>query len=207
MNFLNNLSEYLTVLGIPGLFFISFLDSALVPLAGGPDAVILLLAYAADFHFFWIALTATVGSTLGNMILYGIGHKSGEKALARFNPDRVAQIEQKMQVYGAWAVFGSVLAPPPFPTKLVILAAGVLKTGKIRFAASVFSGRLVRYSLVAWLAAKFGSRAAEIIKENTIAAACVLVVVLLLALGISKWRDRRSYCKRQGNEGAPPESA
>jgi len=180
-------------MGIPGLFFISFLDSALAPLAGGPDAVILLLAGLRPSVFIWIALTATLGSTLGNMILYGIGRKGGEKALSRFNPDRVAQIEQKMRIYGSWAVFGAVLAPPPFPTKLVILAAGVLKTGKIRFAVSVFCGRLIRYTLVAWLAAKFGSRAVEIIKENSMTAACALVIALLLALGIHKWRDRRRF--------------
>lgn len=191
MNLLNYLSEYLAVMGIPGLFVISFLDSAFVPLAGGPDAVILLLAGLQPAMFFWIALTATVGSTLGNMILYGIGLKGGEKALSRFTSDRVAQIEQKMQVYGSWAVFGSVLAPPPFPTKLVILAAGVLKTGKIRFAVSVFCGRLVRYSIVAWLAAKFGGRAAEIIKAHSIEAAGVLIAALLVALGIHKWRSRR----------------
>ena len=191
MNYLSYLSEYLTVMGIPGLFIISFLDSAFIPLAGGPDAVILLLAWQRPAIFFWIALTATIGSTLGNMVLYGIGRKGGEKALVRFNPERVIQIEQKMRVYGAWAVFGAVLAPPPFPTKLVILAAGVLKTGKLRFSMSVFCGRLVRYSVVAWLAAKFGSRAAEIIKANSVAAACVLIVLLILALGIHKWRERK----------------
>ena len=191
MNFLNHLSEYLTVMGIPGLLLISFLDSALVPLAGGPDAVILLLALARPALFFWIALTATIGSTFGSIILYSIGQKGGEKALTRFNPNRVAQIEQKMQIYGAWAVLGSMLAPPPFPTKLVVLAAGVLKTSKIRFLVSVFCGRLIRYSLIAWLAAKFGSRAAEIIKEHSIEAACVLLAAVLLAVAIHKWRDKR----------------
>ena len=192
MSFLNYLNEYLTtVMGIPGLFIISFLDSALVPLAGGPDIAIISLAGLRPDIFLWIALTATVGSTLGNMILYSIGYKGGEKALARFNPERVAQIEQKMQLYGIWAVFGAVLAPPPFPTKLVILAAGVLKTGIIRFAVSVLCGRLIRYSIVAWLAAKFGSRAAEIIKEHSIEAACVLAAALILALLIHKWRGKR----------------
>lgn len=193
MSFLNYLSEYLTVMGIPGLLLISFLDSAFVPLAGGPDAVILLLAWQRPTIFIWIALTAAIGSTLGNMILYGIGRKGGEKALTRFSSDRVAQIEQKMRVYGSWAVFGAVLAPPPFPTKLVILAAGVLKTGKLRFGISVFCGRLIRYSLVAWLAAKFGSQAADVIKSNSVAAACVLIAALILALGIHKWLERRQH--------------
>jgi len=193
VNFLNNLSEYLIFMGIPGLFLFSFLDSALIPLAGGPDAVILLLAWQRTDIFIWIALTAAAGSTFGNMILYGIGQKGGEKALARFNPDRVAQIEQKMRAYGAWAVFGAVIAPPPFPTKLVILAAGVLKTGKIRFAVSVLCGRVIRYSIVAWMAAKFGDRAVEIIKGHSLEVGCVLAAVLLAALGIHKWRGKRQH--------------
>ena len=191
VGFLDNLSEYLKLLGIPGLLIISFLDSALVPLAGGPDLVTILLAWQRPYLFFWIALTATIGSTLGNMILYGIGRKGGEKALMRFNPKRVARVEQKMRIYGAWVVFGAVLAPPPFPTKLVILAAGVLKTGKIRFAVSVFCGRLVRYSLVAWLGARFTDRATDIIKAHSIEVACILVAILLAAFGIHKWRDKR----------------
>ena len=62
------------------------------------------------------------------MVLYGIGKKGGKKALSRFSPERVAWIEAKMQEYGSWAVFAAVMAPPPFPTKPVILAAGVLQT-------------------------------------------------------------------------------
>jgi membrane protein YqaA with SNARE-associated domain len=59
---LNRLSQYLAVMGIPGLLLISFLDSAAVPLAGGPDAVIMLLAWHRPALALWIALTATVGS-------------------------------------------------------------------------------------------------------------------------------------------------
>ena len=193
MSFLTYLSEYLAVMGIPGLLLISCLDSAFMPLAGGPDAVILLLAWQRPTMFFWIAMTATVGSTLGNMVLYGIGRKGGKKALARFNPNSVARMEQRMKNYGAWVVLGSVMAPPPFPTKLVILAAGVLRIGKVRFAVSVFCGRLIRYTLIAWLAAKFGDEAAAIIKEYSLEAACVLVVAFLLFLAIRMWRGRRQH--------------
>ena len=193
MSFLTHLSEYLAVMGIPGLLIISCLDSALVPLAGGPDAVILLLAWQRPAMFLWIAMTATIGSTLGNMVLYSIGRKGGKKALARFNPDSVVRMEQRMNRYGAWVILGSVLAPPPFPTKLVILAAGVLRIGKVSFAVSVFCGRLIRYTLIAWLAAKFGDRAAAMIKEYSIEAAGVLVGVILLFLAIRIWYGRRQH--------------
>jgi hypothetical protein len=57
----------------------------------------------------------------------------------------------------------------------------------LRFSAAVFAGRLVRYSLVAYLAAKFGDRAAEILKNQypTVSLAmigCVLLVILIRTL-------------------------
>jgi membrane protein YqaA with SNARE-associated domain len=187
---LNRLSQYLAVRGIPGLLLISFLDSAAVPLAGGPDAVIMLLAWHRPALALWIALTATVGSTLGCLVLYGIGRKGGEKALARFNPERAARIEQRMRQYGVWPIFASVMAPPPFPTKLVILAAGVLRIGKIRFIASVFAGRFVRYLLVSYLAALFGDRAALVLKAHYPTISLILIGGIFMVFLIRKLKDR-----------------
>jgi len=184
---LARLNEYLLFMGIPGLLAISFLDSAAIPMAGGPDAIIILLSWRRPAMTFLIVLAAAIGSTLGCMVLYGIGKKGGAKALSRFNPERVAWIERKMLEYGAWAVFAAVMIPPPFPTKPVILAAGVLQAGKRRFAASVFAGRLVRYSLLGYLGAKFGDQSAKIIKshypEIGITLLCgVLLMVLIRCL-------------------------
>ena len=181
---LARLNEYLLFMGIPGLLAISFLDSAAIPLAGGPDAVIILLSWQRPAMTFLIVLAAAIGSTLGCMVLYGIGKKGGETALSRFNPGRVAWIERKMQEYGAWAVFAAVMAPPPFPTKPVILAAGVLRAGRLRFAASVFAGRMVRYSLLGYLGARFGDQSAKIVKshypEIFIALLCGILLIVLI---------------------------
>jgi membrane protein YqaA with SNARE-associated domain len=184
---LNRLNGFLILLGIPGLLAISFLDSAAVPLPGGPDAIVLLLAWKNPSLVYLIVLAATIGSTLGCMILYGIGWKGGEKALARFNSEKVTWVEGKMQQHGLWAILVSVMAPPPFPTKLVILAAGVLKTDRLRFAAGVFVGRLIRYSLMGYLAARFGDRAAQIIKSqyptiSLVLIGCILLFILLRSL-------------------------
>ena len=180
---LNRLSEYLLVMGIPGLLAISFIDSAAVPLAGGPDALILLLSWRNPGLTFLVVLAAAAGSTLGCLVLYGIGRKGGEKGLSRFNPETVARIERKMQRNGFWAVMVAVLAPPPFPTKLFVLAAGVLQTGKVRFSAAVAAGRLIRYSLLGYLGARFGDRAAGILKDHypvvfLILLGCILLVIL-----------------------------
>jgi len=190
LRYLTRLNEYLLIMGIPGLLAISFLDSAAMPLAGGPDAVILLLAWRRPALTYLIVLAATVGSTLGCMVLYGIGQKGGEKALARFNPEKTAWVERKMQEHGVWAVIAAVVAPPPFPTKLVVLAAGVLRTGKMRFAASVFVGRLLRYSVVGYLGAAFGDEAAQVLKAHYPVVSLALIGGILLIILIRSMRSR-----------------
>jgi membrane protein YqaA with SNARE-associated domain len=201
LRFLARLNEYLLFLGIPGLLAISFLDSAAVPMAGGPDAVIVLLSWRRPAMTLLIVLAAAVGSTLGCMVLYGIGKKGGEKALSRFSPERVEWIERKMQEYGAWAVFAAVMAPPPFPTKPVILAAGVLRASKLRFAASVFAGRLVRYSLLGYLGAKFGDESARIIKAHYPEIFLALLGGLALIILIRYLRNKKSIRSKSGKPG------
>ena len=191
MSILDRLNEYLLIMGIPGLFAISFIDSAAVPLAGGPDAVILLLSWQKPSIFLFIALAATLGSTLGCMVLYGIGRKGGEKTLSRFSPAKREWVEGKMREYGIWIIIAAVIAPPPFPTKLIILAAGVLRTGKVQFASGVFIGRLLRYAALGYLGAEFGNDAARIIRENYLALSLALVAGLLLVVLIRSFRNRR----------------
>ncbi len=187
---LNRLNGLLMVMGIPGLLAISFLDSAAVPLPGGPDALLLLLAWQRPALTYLIVLAATIGSTLGCMVLYGIGYKGGEKALSRFNPERTARVERSMRKYGPWAILVSVLAPPPFPTKLVILAAGVLRTDRFRLGAGVFSGRLIRYSLVGYLAARYGDSAAQILKNEYPMISFILIGLILLVFLIRSLKRR-----------------
>ncbi len=189
---LKRLSGYLAVMGIPGLLVISFLDSAAIPITGGPDAIVLLLAWKRPALTYLIVLAATIGSTLGCLVLYGIGQKGGEKALSRFNPQRIARVEEKMRKHGLWAIIASVLAPPPFPTKLVILAAGVLRVDRLRFSAGVFTGRLIRYALVGYVAARFGDRAAEILRAQypTISLVLGAFIVIMLSIRLLKSRGR-----------------
>jgi membrane protein YqaA with SNARE-associated domain len=186
---LNRLNSLLVVMGIPGLLAISFLDSAVMPIAGGPDAMVLLLAWKRPALTYLIVLAATTGSTLGCLVLYGIGFKGGNKALSRFSAEKTAWVEDKMKKHGLWAVLASVLAPPPFPTKLVILAAGVLRTGRLRFSTGVFAGRLVRYSLIGYLAARFGNHAAQIIKDRYPAISLVLIACILLVILIRRLKN------------------
>jgi len=191
LNIFSQLSKYLLLMGIPGLLAISFIDSAAVPLAGGPDAVILLLSWQEPTIFYLIALAATIGSTLGCLVLYGIGRKGGRKALSRFHPRKIQWIENRMREYGIWIIITSVIAPPPFPTKLAVLAAGVLRTSRIQLVSGVFVGRLLRYSLLGYLGAEFGDEAADIIKAHYPALSVALLIGFALVILIRTLHKRR----------------
>jgi membrane protein YqaA with SNARE-associated domain len=191
LSLLDRLSQYLLVMGIPGLFLIAFLDSAAVPMAGGPDFVILLLSWQEPSMIYLIALVAAAGSTLGCFVLYGIGFKGGEKALSKFSSRKREWVETKMRDYGIWIIVASVIAPPPFPTKLAILAAGVLRTSRIQLLVGVFLGRMLRYSVFAYLGARFGDEAADVIKAYYPELAVALVIGLSIIILIRTYRNRR----------------
>jgi membrane protein YqaA with SNARE-associated domain len=166
LHLLNRLNASLLFLGIPGLFAIAFGDSAALPLAGGPDALVLLLAWSRPAMVYFIVLAATTGSMLGALVLHGIALRGGERILSRFKAEKIAWAEKKIKTHGTWTVMAGILAPPPFPTKLIVLAAGFLRMSRSRFCMAVFIGRLLRYSLLGYLAVTFGKSAAQVMKEH-----------------------------------------
>jgi membrane protein YqaA with SNARE-associated domain len=182
VSFLQRLSQYLLVLGIPGLFFVVLLDSVALPMPGGPDALVILLSWQRSAFYVWIALVAALGSTIGCLILYRIGHAGGALAMSRISPKRQEWVKRKIQDHSFMAVFLAVLAPPPFPTKGVVLAAGVLRIPPVPFGIAVLSGRFIRYAAVAYLAARLGDQTARAISSHYPAILVFLVGIAALFL-------------------------
>lgn len=188
---LERLEQYLLLWGLPGLTGIAFIDSALVPMMGGPDALVLLLAWQRPMQIWLIILAAAIGSTLGCLVLYRVGRVGGEVALSRFNPERRAWVKEKLDRNAFGAVMAGVIVPPPFPTKLVILAAGAFKVRQTSFANGVLAGRLVRYSVLAYLGARFGDQAADVFKDHYPLIGVLILAGISLILLWRHFRDRR----------------
>ncbi len=172
-------------LGPVGLLGIAFLDSALVPLAGGPDGLVILLSAWNPARAPWYALAATVGSGLGCLVLYQIAQRAGERALSRIAPSRRERLRRALDRYDLPAIAMAVFLPPPFPTKPMVLMAGVMGIPRGRFLAGVLLGRLVRYGAQGYLGARFGSAAASTMKEISpwliLGAAAFFLLVFLRA--------------------------
>lgn len=190
---LTQVSQYLVSYGPFGLFAIALLDSALIPMAGGPDAVLLLLAMARPSWMLIYAAAATIGSTAGCVVLYYISQRAGRRALARFSEAKQARVKELIDRYDVLSVLVASVLPPPFPFKLFVVTAGVFRLSILRFTVAIAAGRAFRYLLEAYLAAHYGERAKDLIAQYyPIIGISLAVLIILGFLGRNLWRRRRA---------------
>jgi len=181
---LSKLSQYLVSFGPFGLFTIAFLDSVMIPMPGGVDAVLLLLAASRPSWMLIYVAAATVGSTLGCVVLYRISQRAGKRALSRFSESKQKRVKDLIDRYDVMSVLVASLLPPPFPFKLFVVSSGVFRLNIVRFTIAIAAGRTFRYLLEGYIAAHYGDHAKEILSRYypTIGITlAVLVIVFFVA--------------------------
>jgi membrane protein YqaA with SNARE-associated domain len=160
---LTKFSHYLVSFGPLGLLAIAFLDSVMIPMPGGVDAVLLLLSASRPSWVLIYVAAATIGSTVGCVVLYYISQRAGHRALARFSESKQKRVKNLIDRYDVLSVLVASLLPPPFPFKLFVVSAGVFRLNLVRFTVAVAAGRTFRYLLEGYLAARYGDHAKEIL--------------------------------------------
>ena len=175
-------SEHLAALGIPGLFLIALLDAAAVPVLGGAEALTMVLAWREPAQLPLIVLAGALGATMGALVFYRLGRMGGDLALSRLDPARQQWVKRQVTRHAFWALLVCVVLPPPFPTKPLVLAAGVVGTRLTVFATAVFTGRVVRYSALGYLGYRFGDQAAQAVRTYYPQMLMVAAGLLLLCL-------------------------
>jgi membrane protein YqaA with SNARE-associated domain len=108
---------------------------------------------------------ATIGSTAGCVVLYYISRRAGHRALNRFSEAKQKRVKDLIDRYDVLSVLVASLLPPPFPFKLFVVSAGVFRLNPVRLALAVASGRVFRYLLLGYLAARYGEHAKEILSK------------------------------------------
>jgi len=151
------LRRWLFHLGGVGLIPLGLLDSSLIPLPGSVDVVTILLASRQGNWWPYYALMATAGSVLGGFVTYRLARKGGKETLERrFSR---AQADRVYKLFGRWG-FGAIavaaLLPPPAPIVPFLLASGVMQYPVRKFLAALTLGRAVRYTILAYLAERYG---------------------------------------------------
>lgn len=178
---LGKVSQFLMAFGPFGLFAIAFLDSVMVPMPGGVDAVMMLLSAARPAWMVIYAAAAVIGSTAGCTVLYYLSRRAGHRALARFSEAKQKRVKDLLERYDVLAVLVASLLPPPFPLKLFVVSAGVFRFNALRFAIAIAAGRAFRYLLEGYLAARYGDHAKDILAHYYPAIGIGLAVMIVLA--------------------------
>ena len=177
---LGQVSQFLISFGPFGLFAIAFLDSVMVPMPGGVDAVLLLLAAARPSWLLIYVAAATIGSTIGCVALYRLSQRAGKKALSKFSASKQKRVKDLIDRYDVMSVLVASLLPPPFPFKLFVVSAGVFRLNLMRFTLAVAGGRTFRYLLLGFLAARYGDRAKELLSRYYPAIGITLAVLIVV---------------------------
>jgi membrane protein YqaA with SNARE-associated domain len=166
-----------------GLGFIPFglLDSSVIPLPGSMDVLTIVLSAHKQELWLYYAL-ATVGSVLGGYVTYQLARKGGKETLELKFPART--LETVYSIFGRWGFGAIAMLPPPAPMVAFMLAAGAMQYSVKKFLFALTLGRIVRYSLLAFLAAHYGRRVITVISQHghPVLIAVIAIVAALAAL-------------------------
>ena len=186
--------RWLVHLGGVGLIPLGILDSSLIPLPGSVDVATIILSSRQDDWWLYYALMATAGSVLGGFLTYRMARRGGKATLERrFSR---GQVDKVYSIFGRWG-FGAIaiaaLLPPPAPMVPFLLVAGAMQYPVKKFLAALALGRAVRYTVLAYLAARYGRHVFAFIAQHARPAAWVaagllgaIAVVFLLFIFLRK---------------------
>jgi membrane protein YqaA with SNARE-associated domain len=147
-------------------------------------------------HLAWLyILMGSLGSALGNMVLYAIGYKGGEVLLEkRMSKAKFEKIKKSFEDHEFLALMVPAMLPPPTPYKLIVLSAAAFEMDWHKFLLAIFLGRVARFTILAILVLVFGPQVISIITnlatQHLSVTLGVIGALLLLGVIIWKWRER-----------------
>lgn len=193
------------VLGAPGLFLISFLDSSFLTFPIINDGLLVDLSIDHPARMPLYATMATLGSVLGCVVLFYVAEKGGEALFHKHAGDRAQAIRKWVVHNGFWGMLFAALLPPPTPFKLFVIAAGVFEIRIASFTAAITIARVIRYFGVGFLAVRYGHDALPFLKQHIWQVTAVVIGTALVSYLLSRVilrkrpeiSDRRSVTKDQ----------
>jgi membrane protein YqaA with SNARE-associated domain len=167
-------------LGGLGFIPLGLLDSSVIPLPGSMDLLTIYLSARQPQLWVYYAVMATIGSVIGGFVTYRLARKGGKETLERKFPARkLKKVYALFEKWGFGALAVVAVLPPPAPFVLFLFAAGAMQYSVEKFLVALTLGRIVRYSILAYLGERYGRHVLEIIAKR---GHPVLIAVLGLIL-------------------------
>jgi membrane protein YqaA with SNARE-associated domain len=170
-----------------GVFLLGLLDSTGIPMVGGVDLYIVLVAMADRSQGYLAAVAAIAGSLIGSLILFLIARKGGEEYHRRHTSStRGAKLRAWFHEYGLLTVFVPAFIPViPLPLKIFIISAGALQESPVTFSIVLLAARIPRYVFLAWLGSRLGENTIPYLRQHIwglVLLAAALFVVLYFSV-------------------------
>ncbi len=183
----------LAKLGFWGLGLVALVDASSLPVP--MDIFLAGYVWADKTHAWLYVVVASAGSAIGGLVPYALGRAGGEIfLLKRVDRARFEAMQLRFERQEFFAVMIPSMLPPPTPWKALVFAAGVFEMRVLPFVLAVFSGRIVRWSILSYLVIRLGPGAVSLtgraIHEHLGVFLCSLAVVFGL-IAVWAWRKRR----------------
>lgn len=172
-------------LGGLGFIPLGLLDNSVIPLPGSMDVLTIFLSARNEQLWLYYALMATVGSVIGGFVTYRLARKGGKVTLARRFPART--LEKSYKIFERWglgAIAIAALLPPPAPMLPFLVAAGTMQYPVRKFLFALTMGRILRYTLLAFLAARYGRQILAFISRHGHPALFIVVGLIAVAAAV-----------------------
>lgn len=177
--------------GYWGLGAIAILDSSSVPVP--MDLIVAGYAWNDRRRVVLYVLMAAIGSAIGGLLPFFLGRAGGELfLLKRIDRERYEQLRNRFERQEFLALLVPSMLPPPTPWKLFVFGAGVFEMRTRDFLAAVLLGRLVRFSVLAFLTIRYGPEMVHVMTDVARQHFAVLVmglgilIVVLAVIGVRK---------------------
>ena len=181
------LGHFLVLYGGWGLFAMSFLDSSLVPFPVLNDLALIVMASKRPAWWPLYALASTLGSVAGTYLFYALARGGGNFFWRKTTPQSVAHARRWLERNDFVAVLVASLLPPPAPLKVFVLTAGVLRINALNFGLALLLGRGLRFTADAWLGARYGVQAQDLVRHNLGWASLAAVILIVGLVLLQRW--------------------
>jgi membrane protein YqaA with SNARE-associated domain len=195
----HSMRRWLVHLGALGFIPLGLIDSSIIPLPGSMDVLTIILAARSPELWFYYAVMATVGSVLGGFVTYRLARKGGEKSLEkRLSVKSMKRVVKLFERWGFAAIAIPALLPPPMPLVPFLLAAGAMQYSAKKFVLAMALGRIARYSILAYLAARYGRKMLPFLMQHghpMVAAVVGVVVTVALVYFVARGMKMKKRAK------------
>ena len=187
----NSLLRWLRHLGGPGFILLGLLDNSVVPVPGGMDVLLIVLAAQQRDWWPFYAFMATIGSVIGGYLTYRLARGEGKGRLGRrLKPSQMEKVHAVFEKWEFLSIAVPAVLPPPLPMVPFLIAAGAAQYSTHKFIAALLLGRAVRYSILAFLAAIYGRQIIGDFSRHTHAIIWIGVVLVLAGAALAIFRAK-----------------